>query len=80
MLPGLVLVGIGRRRRLWLPLPTFLLWPLWLVGWLVWLVLAAVRAPWHKAVHQGLVLGYHLSGLRVDVNSARGHRIYVRMI
>jgi hypothetical protein len=79
MLPGLVLIGFGRRRRLWPPLPTILLWPLWLAGWLVWLLLAAVDASWHRPLRQALTLGYHLSGLRVDVTPADGERIYVRM-
>jgi hypothetical protein len=80
MLPALVVIGIGARRRLWLPLPTILLWPLWLIGWAVWLVLAGLRVPWQKTLRIALVLGAHLSGLRVDVSSVDGKSIYVRMI
>ena len=80
MLPALIIIGFGARRRLWLPLPTILLWPLWLIGWAVWFVLAVLRVPWQKPVRMALVLGAHLSGLRVDASSADGQRIFVRMI
>jgi hypothetical protein len=80
MLPALVLVGIGRRRRFWIPVPAFLLWPLWLLGWLVWLVFRVCRFPWARTLSEALLLGAHLSGVRVDIDSADGDRIYIRMI
>ena len=80
MLPALVLVGIGRRRRFWIPVPAFLLWPFWLVGWLVWLVFRVFGFPWAQMLRQALLLGVHLSGVQVDIDSADGDRIYIRMI
>ena len=80
MLPALMIISFGTRRRLWIPLPTILLWPLWLIGWAVWLVLAGLRVPWQKPLRMALVLGAHLSGLRVDVSSVDGQSIYLRMI
>jgi hypothetical protein len=80
MLPALVLVGIGHRRRFWLPLPAFLLWPLWLAGWVVWLPLKVFGAQWAKTVRVALQVGLHLSGTRIDIDTSDGGHIHVRMI
>jgi hypothetical protein len=80
MLPALLLVGFGARRRLWLPLPVVLLWPLWFAGWVAWLVLAAVGVSWERPLRLALTVGAHLAGTRVDIQSAKGERIYLRMI
>ena len=80
MLPALLLVRIGGHHRFWLPLPVLLLWPIWLLGWAVWMVLWALRIPWERSVRTILVLGANLSGLRIDVDSANGQHIHVRMI
>jgi len=80
MLPALVLVGIGRRRRFWIPLPAFLLWPLWLVGWAVWLLFSAFRFPWAEPLRIALLIGIHMSGLRLDIDSSDGNHIHVRMV
>jgi hypothetical protein len=80
MLPALVLVGFGRRRRIWLPMPAFLLWPFWLLGWLVWLVFRIFQLPWAQTLRQALLLGAHLSGVQLGIDSADGNRIYIRMI
>jgi hypothetical protein len=81
MLPVLMLVGLGGgRRRFWLPLPTVLVWPFWLLGWLAWGVSWALRAHWQGALRSALVMGAQLSGLRVDVDSADGHHFHLRLI
>jgi hypothetical protein len=80
MLPALLLVGIGGRRRVWIPLPIILLWPFWLIGWVVWLVSATFRAPWTGSFHVALLVMAHLSSLCVDIDAADGERIHVRMI
>jgi hypothetical protein len=80
MLPVLLLVGIGGRHPLWIPLPTILLWPLWLLGWTLWLVMWMFRASWQRPLRAALVAGAHLSGLRVDVDSPGGDHIRFRMI
>ncbi len=80
MLPALVLVGTGGRRRFWIPIPAFVLWPLWLLGWLVWSVFRICRFPWAAMLREALLLGTHLSGVRLDIDSADGTRIHIRMI
>jgi len=81
MLPAFLLVGVGHGRRVWIPLPFFLLWPFWLLGWVVWFVLAFLRVPQAKALRMALVLGANLSGLRVDVEPRDGSgRIRLRLL
>lgn len=80
MLPALLLVGAGRRRRFWIPMPAFLLWPLWLVGWLVWLLFRIFGIRWEKPLRVALELGLHMSGTRLDVESTDGNRIHVKLI
>ena len=80
MLPAIILVGFGKSRRFWIPFLTFLVWPLWLLGWAFWLLLWFLRIPAHKALRAGLLLGAYLSGTRMDIESADGGRIHVRMI
>jgi len=80
MLPALVLVGIGRGHRFWIPLPSFLLWPFWALGWMVWVIFWVLRLPQAKPLRIALLLGVHLSGFRVDMQSNDGWQINVRMI
>lgn len=80
MLPALVLVGIGGRRRLWIPLPIVLLWPFWLLGCAVWLAFWLLRISWEQPLRLALVLATRLSGITVNIDSAKGDRIHVRMI
>jgi hypothetical protein len=80
MLPALVLVGIGHDRRFWIPFPAFLLWPIWSLGWVVWVAFKVLSLPWEKPLRAALLLGAHLSGIRVDIQSNDGGRIHVRMI
>jgi hypothetical protein len=77
MLPMLLLLGIGKRRRFWLPLPVILLWPLWLLGWIVWLPLWLLGISWGRVLRQALVLPTHFSGLRMDIDTTNGQNIHV---
>lgn len=81
MLPAILLFGVGRHRRVWIPLPVFLLWPFWLLGWVVWLVFKGLRVPYENSLKMALVMCAQLSGLKFDVESGTdGGRVYVRMI
>ena len=80
MLPALLLVGVGRARRFWIPIPVILLWPLWLTGWLMWALLKLAGMPWEKPLRLALVAGLHLSGVNVDIDSADGDHIHLRMV
>jgi hypothetical protein len=81
MLPAFMLVGIGQEKPVWIPLPFFLLWPFWLLGWVVWLFLKAARAPQGKALKKALMLGASLSGLVVEVDSKKDDtHIHLRLI
>lgn len=68
MIPSLVLLGLG--RRLALPLPIFLLWPLWLAGWIVWLGLQLIGLPAAAPLRLALLTFANLSGLVVEVESS----------
>ncbi len=80
MIPALLMIGLGRDRRFWLPLPFFLIWPFWLIGWLAWLTVGLFhRATATKiALFQSLL--WHLSGLRVDIDDKDGSGIRLRFI
>ena len=91
MWPALMLVGVGRRRRLILPGPVFLLWPLIALGWLVlgvwnlgrivFLGPEGARRPCSNAqLRAALRLFPNLSGLSIDVAARDGHGIYIRLI
>jgi hypothetical protein len=73
MPPALVLVRFGRRRRIPIPLPVFLLWPLLVIAWLglglAWLVTAGRQRP------APVVAG--VTALRV-LNELHGTRIDLR--
>jgi hypothetical protein len=72
MPPALVLMRVGRARRLTLPLPFFLLWPLVLLAW-VGLGLAWLVTAWRRPAP--LVAG--ITALRA-INELRGTRIDIR--
>lgn len=80
MIPTLVLVGLGRRRRFWLPLPAFVLWPCWLLTWLFWAVLCLLRRPQAARLRLFLKGVAHLSGLRLDIETQDGLHIHVRLV
>lgn len=78
MLPALILVRTGRGRRLWIPLPTILLWPIWVLAWVVWAFSLALRLTWEKPLRMVLLLCLHLSGIRIDIQSNDGPHFHVR--
>lgn len=80
MLPTVVLVGAGARRRVWIPVPVFLLWPFWLAGWAVWAPARLLRLEWAHGLRAGLILLAQLSGLSLDVDTADGTRIHLRFV
>lgn len=81
MLPALaLLVGFGRRRRLWLPLPTILLWPFWLLGWTAWAVLWLLRVPQAAQLRLFLESSARLSGLRLHIETQDGLHIHVHLV
>ena len=84
MPPALLLVRFRHIRRLILPLPVFLLWPLLLLAWLglglVWL--ATTGRPRPRGLLAGLMTLRVLSELRGTEIDFRGHdsSIYMRFI
>jgi hypothetical protein len=86
MMPALVLIEVGRRRLVPIPLPVFLLWPLVLLALvavgLMRLVLAVIGRPPGVlgAAATGLRALFQLAGLRVDVESADGERFRIQFI
>ena len=84
MIPALCIVHVGRNRGAWLPLPIILLWPLvGLAQLVVWLssLFAPADSAYGRSIRQsgiGLQMLYRLSGLHVDVRSARGGTVGVR--
>ena len=80
MLPTLLLVGAGSRRRIWIPLPVILLWPLWLLGWVIWAPARLLRLEWSHPLHAGLILLAQLSGLELNVDTSDGTRIHLRFV
>lgn len=79
-MPALLLVGVGHRRRVWIPLPVLLLWPIWPLGWAVWGALRVFGIQWERPLRMALVMGLHLSGVEVDIDSADGARVHLRFI
>jgi hypothetical protein len=80
MLPALMMIGCGKSKRVWIPLPLFLLWPFWLLGWGVWLVLWFFRADVERALRVALTAGLHLKGTQVDVDAADGTQVHIRLV
>lgn len=86
MIPALLLVGVGGRRRAILPLPLFLLWPLLAlfalgVGALRLLAPAGTEAA--RAARAGrlaLAVAWQLSGTRIDVRDPGGEQVYLRFL
>ena len=80
MLPTVLLIGVGPRRRIWIPVPVFLLWPFWALGWVVWAAARMVRSERALALRTGLVFLAQLSGLVLQVDAADGTRIHLRFV
>ncbi|MCC6738944.1 MAG: hypothetical protein IT452_07845 [Planctomycetia bacterium] len=85
MIPALLLVGVGWQRRLPLPIPLFLLWPLVAVAVLVTAIVQLARritrpaatTPLFPPVLEAL---FQLSGLRVDIRDREGTSVLVWLI
>lgn len=80
MLPVLMLIGVGERHRFWIPLPMILLWPFWLLGWVIWLPLWVLRTRSAEMLRIALQMGGQLSGLRIDVDTVDGEHVHIRLI
>lgn len=80
MLPSLLLFGAGARRRVWIPLPVVLFWPVWLLAWAVWVPARVLGTEWAHSLRAALTLLARLSGLRLDVDAADGTRIHLRFL
>jgi hypothetical protein len=86
MVPSLLILRIGPGRGIPLPLPLFLLWPFFALAALlvgaayltVWLFGGETRA-FAKAHLAGRML-LNLRGLKIDVRSHDGTRVYFRII
>ena len=85
MIPSIGIVRIGRKRGVPLPLPLFLVWPFLLLGGLI-LAVARLLVPNGTpaaasldAGRLGLLTLFHLSGLRVDVETADGMNVRFRL-
>ena len=63
-----------------LPLPAFLLWPIWLLAWLPWAGMWLLRLPQAARLRLFLKCSAHLSGLRLEVETQDGLHIYVRLV
>ena len=84
MPPVLLLLGIGRVRRVFVPLPLILLWPLLLLGWLflgvAWLATVGRPRPDSlQAGAAGLRALHELRGTRIDIRR-RDNFIHMRFI
>ena len=80
MLPAFLLLGVGKMRRPWIPIPLVFFWPFWLLGWVVWLVFGFIGFKWVDKLGLALVLGLRLSGTRVDVDTADGEHVHIRLV
>jgi hypothetical protein len=80
MLPAVLLVGAGPRRRLWIPVPVILLWPFWLLAWVAWAPARLARAEWAERLRAVLILLAQLSGTVVDVKAKDGSHVRLRFV
>jgi hypothetical protein len=78
MLPTLLLVGAGTRRRIWIPVPVILLWPFWLLGWVVWAPARPLLPEQAHGLRAALILLARLSGLELDVDTKDGTSVHLR--
>ncbi len=81
--PALLIIGFGEQRRVRLPLPVFLLWPLILLGWIcVAVAWPFTRGPGRAKVGGMLVAlrcAHALRGLRIDIQG-EDTNIYLSLI
>jgi hypothetical protein len=78
--PCFVLVGVGAKRLIWIPVPLILLWPFWLFGWAVWAFAWMLRVEREHDLRMGLTLLAQLTGLRMDVDTTDGTHIHLRFV
>lgn len=86
MIPAMAILRIGRGRRLPVPLPLFLLWPLVLLA----LLLVALAGPLADrrseagrrllAARLGILALFRLSGLSVDARGSDGREVRIRLV
>ena len=86
MLPSILMLRVGPGAGIPIPVPLFLLWPLVLVlalvGGLIWLVMPRTRRTGGllEKLRLAWTLFNNLSGLKIDVRSADGTRVYFWII
>lgn len=80
MIPALLMMSFGRHRRFWLPLPFFLAWPFWLMGWLIWSITTLFNRAAASKIAVVQMMLWNLRGLTVDVDTEDGNQIYIRFI
>jgi len=73
-------VGAGNPNRVWIPVPLVLLWPFWILAWVVWLPVAIAGARWARPLRMTLIMMTQLSGVRIDIDSASGDHVHLRMV
>jgi len=85
MWPWLLIIGLGRRGRIPLPIPLLLLWPFLLLGWLVLGIGCLVKRSWRSSpalagLYGGLMLYVGARGLRVDARPHEGPGVRIWVI
>lgn len=85
MIPALLLLGVGWQRRLPIPIPLFLLWPLAFLAVAATGAVQLARRTTRPAAETPLVPPplealFQLSGLRVDVRTRDGTGVLVWFI
>ena len=79
MPPAVALLGVGP-GPLWVPIPLILLWPFFLLALAIGgLVEAIARGTLRGTRALGLAF-WHLHGLKVDVRSATGTRVFLWLL
>ncbi len=86
MPPALIIILIGSRKRIPIPVPLFILWPLVaavaLLVALAWLLIPSSR--WHRTPFAVMALGlrifWNLHGLKVNVDAHDGTKVYINVI
>ncbi|MBD3236318.1 MAG: hypothetical protein GF330_06430 [Candidatus Eisenbacteria bacterium] len=86
MIPAIAVLRFESARRVWLPVPLFLLWPFYLLAWLCVGVTALVAWIVRRGVHRParlaflLAMLWQLSGTLIDVQPREGSAVYIRLI
>jgi hypothetical protein len=86
MLPVLIVMGFGKKRRVPVPFPFILLWPVIAIGCVVLAALGRngrrgrLTPGFLSRLKNAFGIFYYLSGLRIDVRSREGTSIYLRFV